>query len=78
MGGEGEIPVLQINDPLVEKLHAVLVGHPKGAALGAVDRLRTVLNEYYYREEDEQIPEIIRVRVNSTRLIGEEIPCSHA
>jgi hypothetical protein len=38
---------LQIEDPLVEKLYAVLIGKRAGNALGAVGRLQVILSQYY-------------------------------
>ncbi|MGA2216916.1 MAG: hypothetical protein ABSG51_02465 [Terracidiphilus sp.] len=38
---------MQIDDPLVERLYAVIAGQPEGAGVGAVNRLNSILSLYY-------------------------------
>ena len=68
---------LQIEDPLVEQLYAVLVGKAEGSAIGAVNRLQTILGQYY-AYGSEPLPARLNEKVSSTLPAAEENPCSLA
>jgi hypothetical protein len=67
--------MLQIDDPLVERLYAVLVDKPAGNAIGAVNRLQAILGQYYGFEA-QLLPEHLSARVNPTPLVAGESSCS--
>jgi hypothetical protein len=64
--------MLQIDDPLVEKMHAILVGHSADDAFGAVNRLQRIMYEYHSSGKD-PIPEVVNSEIPSIPAATDEV-----